>query len=151
MSDPRVTVVGGGIVGSSCAYHLARAGVETRLIDRDDAGRATDAGAGIVSPPTSSKNASEEWFDVAIAAHEYYPELVERLEREQDDPTGYEETGLLAVAVSDDEVDAYENLFARIERRQRERSRPEPGSVEEIGEAAARERVPALESVRRAF
>jgi D-amino-acid dehydrogenase len=47
-------VVGGGVVGASTAYHLVRAGVRTLLVDRRDAGRATDAGAGILSTATNT-------------------------------------------------------------------------------------------------
>ena len=42
-------VIGGGVVGMSIAYHLVRAGAHTLLLDRADAGRATDAGAGILT------------------------------------------------------------------------------------------------------
>jgi len=49
----RVAVIGGGIVGASAAFHLAREGVETILIDRKDIGQATLAGAGIIAPGTS--------------------------------------------------------------------------------------------------
>src|ERR1700754_5177175 len=33
-SSPDVVVVGAGVVGAACAYHLARAGVRVRLYDR---------------------------------------------------------------------------------------------------------------------
>ncbi|HLH27585.1 MAG TPA: FAD-dependent oxidoreductase, partial [Acidimicrobiales bacterium] len=46
-------VVGGGLVGTALAYELACRGRETVLVDRQDPGRATDAGAGILSPETS--------------------------------------------------------------------------------------------------
>ncbi len=46
-------VIGGGVVGMSTAYHLVREGARTLLIDRGDRGRATDAGAGILSTATS--------------------------------------------------------------------------------------------------
>jgi D-amino-acid dehydrogenase len=42
-------VIGGGVVGASTAWHLVHAGVKTLLVDRRDGGRATDAGAGILS------------------------------------------------------------------------------------------------------
>jgi D-amino-acid dehydrogenase len=48
-----VVVVGGGIVGTATAYELGRSGVRTLLVDRAAAGRATDAGAGILSPETT--------------------------------------------------------------------------------------------------
>ena len=53
MSSFDVVVVGGGIVGTATAYELGRAGARTLLVDRADAGRATDAGAGILSPETA--------------------------------------------------------------------------------------------------
>lgn len=43
-------VVGGGILGASTAYHLAKAGVRVTLVDRQDLGQATDAAAGIICP-----------------------------------------------------------------------------------------------------
>src|SRR5258706_576145 len=48
-------VIGGGLLGSATAYHLVAAGARTLLIDRGDSGRATDAGAGILSPETNSR------------------------------------------------------------------------------------------------
>jgi hypothetical protein len=39
----------------AAAYRLSRAGVKTLLVDRADQGRATDAGAGGLSPETNSR------------------------------------------------------------------------------------------------
>ena len=44
-----VIVLGGGIVGSSATYHLARAGAQVTLIDQAQPGQATAAGAGIIA------------------------------------------------------------------------------------------------------
>ena len=40
-----VVVVGGGLVGTACAYELAQDGHRVAVVDRHDEGRATDAGA----------------------------------------------------------------------------------------------------------
>ncbi|WP_132057894.1 NAD(P)/FAD-dependent oxidoreductase [Halorussus amylolyticus] len=146
-----VAVIGGGIVGSSVGYHLARAGVDTVLLDREDEGRATAAGAGILSPATSSRTDSDTWFEFAIEAVAYYDDLVAALEAEQDGDTGYARPGLLSVALDDAEVEAFEAAMSRIERRQADLGSPEPGSFRELSPAEARERLPALaEDVRRA-
>ncbi|UHQ98860.1 FAD-dependent oxidoreductase (plasmid) [Natrinema zhouii] len=50
ISSYDAAVVGGGIVGSSIAYHLARSGSKMVLLDHDDKGAATAAGVGIVFP-----------------------------------------------------------------------------------------------------
>ena len=137
-------VVGGGIVGSSVAYHLARDGAETALVDREDDGRATDAGAGILSPATSSRTDSDAWFEFAVEAVDYYPDLVSTLSNEQDGKTGYDRCGLLSVAIEDAEVEAFDRAAARIETRQRELGRPAPDSFAEISPDEARERFPPL-------
>src|SRR5215475_9275337 len=72
-------VVGGGIVGMSTAYHLVCAGARTLLIDRGDRGRATDAGAGIISPEMHGRGA-DAWLQLAVAAVDYYPTLIARLQ-----------------------------------------------------------------------
>lgn len=47
-----VVVIGGGIAGSSAAYHLASAGVRTVLLERGHIGEgATAAAIGVLSPP----------------------------------------------------------------------------------------------------
>lgn len=143
-------VVGGGIVGTAVGYHLARAGADALLLDRGDTGRATDAGAGIVSPATSSRTESDTWFRFAIDAVDYYPTLADRLATDQDGDVGYSEPGLLAVAGAG-EREAFEAALARIEDRQAELGHPEPGSVEEIRPGDAQERFPPLALPDRVF
>lgn len=137
-------VVGGGIVGSSTAYHLARADVETLLIDRSDDGRATDAGAGIISPATSSRTADDAWFAFASDAVAYYPTLNDQLEAAGVTETSYARQGALAVATHEDEFELYDDALERIDDR-------ELDAVEEIDSAEAVERFPALERPKRAF
>ncbi|RQG95207.1 NAD(P)/FAD-dependent oxidoreductase [Natrarchaeobius chitinivorans] len=137
-------VVGGGIVGSSVGYHLARAGVETAVIDRADAGRATDAGAGIVSPPTSSLTGGDEQFEFATNAAAYYPELVDRLRGDGVEETSYERVGIVGVAVDDDEIEPYDERLERVSARNFDR-------LDEIEPDEARERFPALAEPKRAF
>ena len=50
MSDPRVVVVGGGVIGVSCAYYLARGGADVVLLEREQVGAGASSGnAGTVS------------------------------------------------------------------------------------------------------
>lgn len=137
-------IVGGGIVGSSVGYHLARTGVETLLIDRIDEGRATDAGAGVISPATSSRTGDDEWFEFATDAVAYYPELNGQLETEGVENTSYTRQGTIAAAIDSDELEPYEEAVQQIEDRGLE-------SIEEIGPAEAIERFPALAEPKRAF
>jgi D-amino-acid dehydrogenase len=145
-----VVVVGGGVVGMSTAYHLSRAGVKTLLVDRADQGRATDAGAGIISPETNSRDA-DAWVEFAVDAAAYYSTLVQQLQTEQDADTGYARCGKLVVAVSDDEVDAFERARRRIFERQRRRGLPAPDDLYEVTPGEARRLFPPLGPARGAI
>jgi glycine/D-amino acid oxidase-like deaminating enzyme len=139
-------VIGGGLLGTATAYHLVAAGARTLLVDRADAGRATDAGAGILSPETNSRD-PESWFRLAVAAVEYYPALVEKLSAEQGGDTGYAQCGKLVVAVSDDEIEPFAHARQIIFGRQRARGLPKPGDLHEVTAAEARELFPPLAPV----
>lgn len=145
-----VVIVGGGIVGASVVYHMVRDDFDVLLVDRDDEGRATRAGAGILCPTASSRSESDEWYEFAIDAVRYYTDLEARLRAEQSEPTGYAQTGLLAVATDDDEINPFERSLARA--RDRSEAYPEKEStVEEVTPAEAVDRCRALARPQRAY
>jgi D-amino-acid dehydrogenase len=141
-----VIVIGGGIVGMSTAYHLVCAGARTLLIDREDAGRATDAGAGILSPETNSRD-PDAWFDFAVAAVGYYPTLVQRLQEDQGGDIGYARCGQIVVAVSEDEFALFDRARSLVLGRQERRSLPSLDDLYEISGSEARELFPPLAPV----
>ncbi|MEX1008776.1 MAG: FAD-dependent oxidoreductase [Acidimicrobiia bacterium] len=107
MSDSAdVVVVGGGLVGAACAYELARDGHDVTLVDRHDVGRATDAGAGILSPETLGGTAPS-FVDLADLAGEHYRELVGVLaELGAPDPR-YDVCGALRVAFREGDDESF--------------------------------------------
>jgi len=139
-------VIGGGLLGSATAYHLVTAGARTLLVDRADTGRATDAGAGILSPETNSRD-PEAWFTFAVAAKAYYPELIERLRSEQAGDTGYARCGQLVVAATDDELEPFARAKRIVFERQRRRGTPSSDDLHEVSPAEARELFPPLAAV----
>ena len=139
-------VVGGGLLGTATAYHLISAGARTLLVDRADAGRATDAGAGILSPETNGRD-PDAWFRLAVEAVAYYPALIERLRGEQAGATGYARCGKLVVAVSDDELEPFARARRLIFERQKQRGLPKADDLHEVTAAEARELFPPLAPV----
>src|SRR6478735_7523113 len=50
-THPDVLVVGGGVIGLTCAYLLAKSGLKVEVVDKGEMGReASWAGAGILPP-----------------------------------------------------------------------------------------------------
>jgi len=134
----KVIVVGGGVFGASAAYHLARAGASVTVFDRDDAGRATSAGAGIVCPWLSARE-DEGWLSIALGAGRYYPELVARLGEEGESDLGYRRVGLLVVPDEVGQLDPVERRLAV-----RRQVAPEMGVVRRVSPEQAVAMFPAL-------
>jgi len=107
-------VVGGGLVGASLAYELVSAGAGVTVVDRHDPGRATDAGAGILSPETN-QDPDPDTFAFGMAAARHHQSLAERLRADGATDTGLAVTGSLLVirrAEEDEFMDRTEALIA---------------------------------------
>ncbi|MEZ4640215.1 MAG: FAD-dependent oxidoreductase [Caldilineaceae bacterium] len=117
-------IVGGGIAGLSTAYRAAQLGARTLLLDRHDRGRATDAGAGILSPQTSTRD-GRTWYDFAMSAVRYYEDLTSSLQADgiarAGLDSGYSQCPKLVVAMSEDELPAFEKSKEIVLARQDER------------------------------
>src|SRR5699024_8440360 len=134
----RVIVIGSGIVGASAAYHLAKNNTEIILIDKGHKGAATDAGAGIVCPWISSVK-NDEWYKIAKAGAQYYPELISQLKEDNEVDTGYKKVGALCVRSKSKELDAIEK-----EVKAKREDAPEIGDIERLVAEEAREKFPPL-------
>ncbi len=146
MSDAAdVIVVGAGIVGLSLAYELAALGASVTVVDAGHTGRATDAGAGILSPVTSMETDPALWpFLRQCGTH--YPSLLDRLAADGApvQEAGYGECGLLSVVLRPHENEWFAPFAEMAMRRA-------PGEVAEIGPADARSLFPPLGRVHRAL
>ena len=94
-----VAVIGGGIVGASVAYRLVRNGARVSVLDRQDVGQATAAGAGIL-PPLDHFMGVPAMLPLLREARRFYPELLSALAEDGETETGYAVVGALQVATS---------------------------------------------------
>jgi D-amino-acid dehydrogenase len=113
---PKVAIIGGGLVGASVAHRLLELGASVVLIDREDAGQATAAGAGIL-PPLDPFVGVDAMLPLIQAARAFYPELVADLQGEGVLDVGYDVVGALQVATSEEELAALPELERECERR----------------------------------
>lgn len=137
-----VIVAGGGVVGATAAYLCARGGLRTLLLDRADTGRATDAGAGIIAPRTSTR--SEVLFELGLRSGEFYPTLLGYLAEDGGGDTGYARCGDLRVAVTEDEIAHFGALVAALGDRRARHGYPTAEEVREISPDDARALFPPL-------
>lgn len=138
----RFVVIGGGVVGASAAYHLAKTGAAVTLVDRHDTGQATAAGAGIIAPGTSMRPLPA-FYPFAADAVRYYPELIDALADDGAPGTGYEVVGELFLAFGDDELARLDEVQRVMEER-RAQGMPNLGEIARIAPGEARRRFPAL-------
>lgn len=134
----RLVVVGSGIVGSACAYAASVAGAEVTLIDSDKTGRATSAGAGIISPWASAVD-DPDWNALACSAARAYPALVAALAEEGETAVGYRQVGALVLA---DTPEQQREISQRLLARQAQW--PEMGDIGSLDPGQARGLFPPL-------
>ncbi|MBM3450257.1 MAG: FAD-binding oxidoreductase [Armatimonadetes bacterium] len=141
-------VVGGGIVGFATAYQAARMGAKTLVFDRGDLGRATDAGAGVLSPQANHRD-PDEWFKIAVEAVAHYDDLFRMLREDGETQTGYARCGELILALDDAEIAEFESAKRILEKRPRDRISSAMEMPREISVAEARKLFPLLGEAKR--
>jgi D-amino-acid dehydrogenase len=79
---PDVVVLGAGIAGAAAAYEAVRAGATVTVVDAGFAGRATTAGAGIISPVGLDRvEARGPWVDLVADCVRDYRSLTAEVDR----------------------------------------------------------------------
>lgn len=98
MNGHDTVIVGGGVIGLSIAYALAREGARVTVLDRDEFGRAASwAGAGIIAP-SAERPTSNPMVALRSLSVQLYPEWSEALRDETGIDNGYRRSGGVDVA-----------------------------------------------------
>ena len=98
-------IVGGGVIGLSCAWRAAQRGARVAVVERSrpPAG-ATRVAAGMLAPVGELAFGEPELLEMTLAAAELYPDFVAELEAASGVATGYRRDGALHVALDRDEA-----------------------------------------------
>ncbi|SIN82512.1 glycine oxidase [Singulisphaera sp. GP187] len=108
-----VVIVGGGVIGLSVAYALAREGIHATLLDRREFGReASWAGAGLL-PPGSERPPAQPYELLRSWSARLYPKWSEMLRDETGIDNGFRRTGGVDVAWTEDEENALRTSAGR--------------------------------------
>jgi glycine oxidase len=106
-----VAVVGGGVIGLAVARELARGGAEVVLIERGETGaEASWAAAGMLAPQVEADRA-DEFFKLAAASRDAYPDFARELEEESGIDIELDRTGTLYLAFNEADEEECERRF----------------------------------------
>jgi glycine oxidase len=105
---PDVLILGGGVIGLSVAYYLAREKVRVEVVDRGDFGQeASWAGAGIL-PPGDPAHACTPFDRLRALSAEAFPSLSQELRERTGVDNGYLRCGGIEFLTGDEDPDDQE-------------------------------------------
>lgn len=134
MKTSDVIVIGGGVVGASVAYFLAREGLSVTLFERDDlAAHASGAAAGMLAPICESGGGGA-LFEAGLRSLELFPALAAELRELSGVDPQYVQSGVLRVAETPEVAESLRTQASALA----------GNGVEWLGAAAARAREPHL-------
>ncbi|HYW72233.1 MAG TPA: glycine oxidase ThiO [Pyrinomonadaceae bacterium] len=101
-----MVIIGGGVIGLGIARALAQRGVrEVTVIERDDFGCEASWAAGGILAPQVEADAADDFFRLAHASRELYPDLAKELHSESGVDIELDTTGTLYVAFTEEQED----------------------------------------------
>jgi glycine/D-amino acid oxidase-like deaminating enzyme len=107
---PEVVIIGGGIIGCSCAYYLTRAGVKVHLVEKGAIGSGASK-AGMTQVVAWEE--PEIHLDLSYHSDRLYQELSQELPID----IQYRKTGSIAVVEKPEEMASMEGLVERLRKR----------------------------------
>jgi len=100
---PDVLIVGGGVIGLTCAFRLAEAGAEVVVVDASGASGASWAAAGMLAPVSEAGFGEEDLVRLNVAAVADFRRLAVTLDQLPGESVGLRTEGTLAVAFNGDD------------------------------------------------
>lgn len=98
-----VLVIGGGIIGCSIAWRLAKAGAKVTVLDRSEPGsEASSAAAGMLAP-VGEMIEPETFSALCVSSRSLYPRFAAEVEECSGHQVGYRRDGSLLVALDEDQ------------------------------------------------
>ena len=107
-----VVIVGAGVIGLSCAWRAAQAGLRVRVLERSEPGSgASGVAAGMLSPVGEATWGEEELLGAALASHRMWADFAEELAEAGRAESSLLRNGALHVALDADEAGELRRRF----------------------------------------
>ena len=136
----KIAVVGGGIVGATCAYYLSKEQKNGIVVFDYGLGQATKASAGIISP-WFSKRRNKPWYKMARLGADFYLKLVKDLEIDGYNTNFYSQCGVYLLKKNEDKLPELKELAES-----RKELSPMIGNLEIISKEEVRKIIPSFDN-----
>ncbi|HEY0638910.1 MAG TPA: FAD-dependent oxidoreductase [Pseudonocardiaceae bacterium] len=119
-TDRRVVVVGGGVIGLSCAWRLAGAGLAVTVVDPAPGSGASWVAGGMLAPVTEAWPGEERLLALGEASLARWPEFAARLSAAAGVDAGLRTEGTVVAAVDGADREELDGVAAHLARLGRE-------------------------------
>ena len=109
-----VIIVGGGVIGSSIAYHLAREGVSCILIEREGIGAGASSIAAGMLTPVAERLEAGPLYQLGLASLAAFPDTLQAVHEASGIDPEYITAGTLRLAFTEDEERELRGLIAKV-------------------------------------
>ncbi len=108
----RIAIIGGGIQGSSIAFHLCQSKkFAVTIFDPDPLSGASQVAAGMLAPVAEAVYGEETLLDLMLESASYWGELAAQLKSDFDTEVGYRDEGSLLVGVTNNDIAEIERTY----------------------------------------
>jgi glycine oxidase len=112
MKNKEILIIGGGVIGLSIGWQLAKTGAAVTIYEQAEAGRAASwAAAGMLAPLAEAHTEEPELLKLGTQSLALYPQWVRELEADAKMSIGYRVEGTLIVGLEPDDTHQLRHLY----------------------------------------
>lgn len=111
-NDKPIVIIGGGIIGLSIGWVLARTGTDVTIIDRGPSGKeASWVAGGLLAPHAEVGFEDEDFLRVGVESLKLYPGFLDELAEDSGERIELDRRGTLIVALDRDDTERIRRLY----------------------------------------
>ena len=112
MTDKKIIIIGGGVIGLGIGWQLAKAGTAVTIYERSEVGRAASwAAAGMLAPLAEAHSEEPELLKLGCESLDRYPQWTAELEADAEMSIGYRVEGTLIVGLEPDDTHQLRHIY----------------------------------------